>query len=80
MKKIEDMTIFELKEFREILIMLKNKYSKNVALDVCGYEAFYDKNDIATCHHELASKFNQVQKILEKVDKIIEKMVLEEYV
>lgn len=81
MKKLEEMTIFELKEYREILITLKDKYAKecrsnNEAYD---YVSMFEEVSINDFFGESSKRFNYIQSEIENVDKIIEKIVFSKY-
>ena len=79
MKKLEEMTIFELKEYRDILIMLKDKYAIEFAQSNFDYDLMYNTLGSDCNINESSNKFNRIQKEIDKVDKLIEKMVLGKY-
>ena len=81
MKKIEEMTIFELKEYREILFMLKDKYAKEFAYtnEIYDYISMFENVSISDIQGESSKKFNLIQSEIDKVDKLIEKIVFENY-
>lgn len=79
MKKLEEMTIFELKEYRDILVMLKDKYAKEFAQSNFDYDLMYNTFGVNGLENESSVKFNRIQKEIDKVDKLIEKMVLGKY-
>lgn len=64
MIKLEEMTIFELKEYKELLKEIKEKYGQSFILNN---------------NEEDAKKFNYVQGELNKVEKIIEKIIFKNY-
>lgn len=65
MIKLDEMTIFELKEYKELLNEIKEKYGKSFVI---------------TNNDEDAKKFNYIQGEISKVEKIIEKIVFKSYV
>ncbi len=81
MKKLEEMTIFELKEYREILFMLKDKYVKEFANtnEIYDYISMFENVSISDIQGESSKKFNLIQSEIDKVDKLIEKIVFENY-
>lgn len=81
MKKIEEMTIFELKEYREILFMLKDKYAKEFANtnEIYDYISMFENVSISDIQGNSSKKFNLIQSEIDKVDKLIEKIVFENY-
>lgn len=81
MKKLEEMTIFELKEYREILFMLKDKYAKEFANtnEIYDYISMFENVSISDIQGESSKKFNLIQSEIDKVDKLIEKIVFENY-
>ena len=81
MKKLEEMTIFELKEYRDILFMLKDKYAKEFANtnEAYDYISMFENVSISDIQGESSKKFNLIQSEINKVDKLIEKIVFENY-
>lgn len=81
MKKLEEMTIFELKEYREILFILKDKYAKEFANTNEIYDniSMFENVSISDIQGESSKKFNLIQSEIDKVDKLIEKIVFENY-
>jgi hypothetical protein len=81
MKRLEEMTIFELKEYREILIMLKNKYSKEFtyANEIYDYISMFEEVKISDFQCENSEKFNFIQSEIEKIDKLIENIIFNNY-
>lgn len=81
MKKLEEMTIFELKEYREILFILKDKYAKEFANtnEIYDYISMFENVSISDIQGESAKKFKLIQSEIDKVDKLIEKIVFENY-
>ena len=79
MKNLEEMTIFELKEYRDILLMLKDKYAKEFAQLNYDYDLMYNTFGVDGVKNESSDKFNRIQKEIDKVDKLIEKMVFGKY-
>jgi hypothetical protein len=81
MKKLEEMTIFELKEYREILVMLKDKYAKECRSnnEVYDYVSMFEEVSINDFFGESSKRFNYIQSEIENVDKIIEKIVFSKY-
>ena len=81
MKKLEEMTIFELKEYRDILLMLKDKYAKEFANtnETYDYILMFENVSISDIQGESSKKFNLIQSEINKVDKLIEKIVFENY-
>lgn len=79
MKKLEEMTIFELKEYRDILLMLKDKYAKEFAHLNYDYDLMYNTFGVDGVKNESSDKFNRIEKEIEKVDKLIEKMIFKKY-
>ena len=80
-KKIEEMTIFELKEYRDILLMLKDKYAKEFANtnEAYDYISMFEVVSISDIQGESSKKFNLIQFEINKVDKLIEKMIFGNY-
>lgn len=81
MKKLEEMTIFELKEYREILVMLKDKYAKECRSnnEYYDYVSMFEEVSINDFFGESSKRFNYIQSEIENVDKIIEKIVFGKY-
>ena len=81
MKKLEEMTIFELKEYREILFILKDKYAKEFTNrnEIYDYISMFENVSISDIQGDSAKKFNLIQSEIDKVDKLIEKIVFENY-
>lgn len=81
MKKLEEMTIFELKKYRDILFMLKDKYAKECRCknESYDYVSMFEEVSINDILGESSKKFNYIQSEIEKVDKLIEKMIFKKY-
>ena len=81
MKRLDEMTIFELKEYRDILVMLKDKYAKECRCnnEVYDYISMFEEVSINDVFGESSKKFNYIQSEIENVDKIIEKIVFSRY-
>lgn len=74
MKKIEEMNLFELNEYRSIIKMFKEKYGKMFVSS--GYDPLCDTYLNET---EETKKFNFLQNEMEKIDKIMEEIILKDY-
>lgn len=76
------MTIFELKEYRDILVMLKDKYAKECRCKSKSYDyvSMFEEVSINDILGESSKKFNYIQSEIEKVDKLIENKIFVNYV
>lgn len=79
MKTIEEMTVFELKKYRDIIVEIKNKYAQRFYKNNIAYEMF-STEEYGEGDDENSKRFNFLQKKIEYIDKLIEKKIFEEYV
>ena len=77
-KKVEEMTIFKLSEYKNILKDVIERYSSEFAS--YGLNALVDESMLTQRQKGILDKRKQVQDEIERVEKLIEKKLFEEYV
>ena len=77
-KKVEEMTIFKLSEYKNILKDVIERYNSEFAS--YGLNALIDESMLTQRQKDILDKRKQVQDEIERVEKLIEKKLFEEYV
>ena len=77
-KKVEEMTIFKLSEYKNILKDVIERYSSEFAS--YGLNVLIDESMLTQRQKDILDKRKQVQDEIERVEKLIEKKMFEEYV
>lgn len=76
-KKLEEMSIFELAEYKKILSDMAEKY--NSTFTAYGLNIFYDDDNLTQNQKIILEKFNIVQSQICKIDEIMEEIVFKDY-
>lgn len=77
MKNLSQLTIFELKEYRELVCWLRDKYAND--FKCYNSDVPFDINITELKGWEVAHKFKFLQQELGEIDKLIENKIFENY-